>query len=306
MFGSHPGALAASFIALAFTVTTAQAKEIEPVRLAPSGVWQLDMAENKCRIARLFGEGESETVFFIEQWDPSRSAYWNVAGPPLEDYREWRDTNYAFGPGGDEGEFRFVPSTLGDYGTAIGRSSTFAQNEESDIDEEDRDYAKDPRGLQVLDSEGAQGIHLLTLSQKNQADVVLDLGDMEAPLAAMNSCMRNLVEHWGFDLVQQESVQSPAKVTNIESVARIIQKEYPRDALRRGGQADFHYRLTVGEDGKVEDCLLLNQTLAEDFDMRRHPCTAFKDHAEIEPARGVSGEAVRTYYTGRIVYRMGR
>lgn len=305
MYGSQRNAMAASFFALMISATTVQAKEEQPVMLAPAGPWQLDMAEHKCRIARLFGEGEQETVFYLEQWDPSRSAFWNVAGPPLEKYKDWRDTRFVFGPGGDEDEFKFVPSTLGDYGSAIGGGSTIAPHEHPHANAEDPDYEKEPRGLQILDSEGAKGIRFLTLSQKSRADVVLELGDMEAPLAAMNSCMRNLVEHWGFDPAKQERVQTPVKISNINDVARIIQKEYPKDALRRGGQADFHYRLTVAADGRVEDCFLLNQTLAEDFDIRRHPCTAFRERAEIEPARTASGEAVRTYYTGRIVYRMG-
>lgn len=305
MFGSKPVLIASTLSALLLTPGVSQAKDREPIVLSPAGPWQLDMAEHKCRIARLFGEGDQETVFYLEQWDPSRSAYWNVAGPPLEKYKAWRDTRFAFGPAGDEDEFEFVPSTLGDYGAAIGRSSTIVAHEQPHPDEEERDYVTDPRGLQALDSEGATDIETLTLSQKARSDVVLELGSMAAPLSAMNTCMKNLVEYWGFDVAQQETVQTPPKVGNLMRVAREIQEHYPNDALRRGGQADFHLRLTVDEAGGIEECILLNQTLADDFDMRKHPCTAFKKYAEVEPARNAAGEPVRTYYTSRIVYRIG-
>ena len=294
----------ALLVPMLFFATPSYAQDDVSVFLSPISPWQLEMAENKCRIARLFGQEGEETFFYLEQWDPSRLAYWAVAGPSVEDYRGWRNTQFAFQPNGDEGEFEFVPSKLGKYGSAVGRVSTIAAEEQGLSEEELRDFTSDPRGLPLLDSAGAEGIDTLKLSQKGRANVVLQLGDLKAPLAAMNSCMEDLVEHWGLNISEQRTVQSPPKVVNLVRVAREIQEYYPTDALDRGAQADFQLRLTIGKGGEIEHCVLLNQTLADDFDMNRHPCSTFKRFATVEPARNATGDAVRTYYTTRIIYRL--
>ena len=278
---------------------------LEPVILSPAGPWQLDMATNKCRLARLFDSGEQKTVFYLEQWNPGSDLLMTVAGPPFAKFRYFRDTQYTFGEAGDAGEFGFTKSTLGEYGAAINTSTTIARQEDADDDAEARDYSDRPRGLPTIDSEGAAGIETLTFYQKKRAPVMLKLGDMQAPLAAMNMCMRDLVKDWGFDPDEQATVQTPARVTNMEHVVRRVQDAYPTDALRRGAQADFHMRLTVGADGKVEDCVLLNQTHAEGFDIRKGPYHNFMTNAEFEPARDAAGTPIRTYYTSRIVYRIG-
>ncbi len=272
--------------------------------LKPNSAWVLDMGENKCRIARVFGEDDQQTLFYLEQWDPSVVANWTVAGQPLEKYKSWRDTEFRFAPDGAAGEFRFQESTLGDWGNAITQISSLTLSDTNDEDESERDYIADPRGLPSMDAEAGANIESLSLSQRGKPTIVLELGEMKSVMAAMNNCMANLVEHWGFDVEEQRTVQSPPTVTNLNRVTRRIVDYYPHDALRKGAQADFHLRLTVGSDGLIKSCTLLNQTLAPDFDMERHPCTAFERIGEFEPALTANGNPVDSYYTVRIRYVM--
>ncbi|MBX7536507.1 energy transducer TonB [Qipengyuania sp. GH1] len=287
-------------------IQPAFAAEDEAQVLKPVGPWQLDMGENKCRIARVFGEDDQQTLFYLEQWDPSVAAHWTIAGPPVEKYKSWRDTRATFGPGGDEGEFQFQESTLGDWGNAISGFTTVAASDrpEEEAEGEERDYAAHPRGLPALDAEGGAKIETVSLSQRNRSTVVLELGGMQGVLEAMNNCMANLVEHWGFNLEEQKTVQSPPQPKNLSAVVKRIVDYYPSGALWKGAQADFHLRLTVRKDGTVKSCTLLNQTVAEDFDMRRHPCAAFQQIADFEPALTAQGVAVESYYTTRIRYSM--
>lgn len=284
----------------------AAAEDADTIVMQPASSWQLDMADNKCRIARLFGEGEQKTIFYLEQWDPSRAAAWSVAGPSVKKFRPRRDTRFEFGPGGDEREFEFIDANLGDYGNSITYTSTIVADPNQAAEDYEQDYTVDPRGVPALDSEGASSITGLTLSQKGRDDLFFELGSMKAPLKAMNFCMEDLMQHWGFDVEQQKSVQYPPDFKNQERVAERVMRHYPNDALRNGGQADFHLRLTIDAEGSVESCVLINQTLAEDFDMRRHPCTAFEEFAEFEPARTAAGDQVSSFYVSRIVYRIGR
>ena len=284
--------------------TPLAAEEPEKVDLRPSSAWQLNMAETNCRIGRFFGEGEKPTVFYLEQWNPSKHADWLVAGPALDTFRIKRDMNFAFGPGGDRSEFEVMKATLGDIGTAMSSSSTIVPNDGLGSGVEGSDVSDEPRGFPTLDSAGAKRINTFTLSQEGRPDLNLFLGDMEAPLAAMNACMKNLVESWGFDAAEQATVQTPPVILNLPKVAGKVQQFYPQKALVKGGQANFMLRLTVSETGKMEDCFLVNQTLADDFDMKKHPCEAFRQFAEFEPARDAAGEPIKSYYVTRIAYRM--
>ena len=280
------------------------AKEPEKVDLRPSSAWQLNVAETNCRIGRYFGEGEKPTLFYLEQWSPSKSADWLVAGPALDTFRIKRDMNFAFGPRGDRSEFEVMKATLGDVGTAMSSASTSVPNDGTGSGVEGSDESNEPRGLPTLDSAGAKRINTFTLSQEGKPDLNLFLGDMEAPLAALNACMKTLVESWGFDAAEQATVQTPPVILNLPKVAGKVQQFYPKKALVKGGQANFVLRLTVSETGEMEECVLVNQTLADDFDMKKHPCEAFRQFAEFEPARDAAGEPIRSYHVQSIAYRM--
>lgn len=276
------------------------------ITLEPSSAWHLDVGEHRCRLARKFGEGDSATLFAIDQWEPSDGAIWMVAGPPVKPFREGRETAFAFGPDGDAGTFDLLGMSFETFGNSVQHFSHFTSAERGEVNPEERDYLADPRSLPVLDAEGAGGVEWLTLNQRGRPTVKLQFGSLRKPLAALNICMANLVERWGFDPEEERRVVSPPIVLNMKKVVDEVVKRYPFSAVNRGAQADFHIRLTVSAEGGIENCVLLNQTVSDNFDLDDHPCAVFKRHAQFEPARDVDGNPVRTYYTNRIVYRVSR
>lgn len=299
--------LLAGSMLLASTPAVAEVANDDAVVLRPASQWNLDMGQNKCRIARVFGNGEARTAFYLEQWDPSSTVYWAAAGPDFAKFSDERDTTFSFGPSGDSQKFKFTGVTFGEFGSLIGAASSVAPGSpdaaNGDAPASQRDWIAKPYGLPQLDASGARGINSLTISQAGRKAVVLELGDLKAPLSAMNVCMEDLVRYWGFDLDEQRTIVSPPLFSNMDEIVRLVGKTYPETALKAGAQAFFHIRLIVAADGSVEDCVLVNQTLADDFDMTRHPCAIFKRYAKIEPARDAKGASVRSYYANRIVYR---
>ena len=279
----------------------------EPIVLQPSLQWHLDMGEDRCRLARRFGQEDEHTVFYFEQWEPSNRADFVVAGPPVERFKPERDASFAFTPGGNTADFQFPAATLDTYGQVVAGWTTIVPDPnpvEPGSERQPTDYALNPRGLPALETNGTKGITRLVLKQRGRRDVVLELGSLENAVLALNMCMTNLVEHWGFDSEEQKAVVLPPRIPNLQDVVREIQENYPKKAERKGAQADFHMRLTVDAEGMVEDCKLVNQTLAADFDLQRHPCTVMKDHATMEPARLADGTAVRSYLTNRVLFRL--
>lgn len=292
---------AAQVSSLVFGGNATHAADREPIVLPPQSAWHLDMADNKCRLARTFGDASDPVIFFIEQWDPGKSAEWTVAGGPIKKYRASSKTSFAFGPDGDTDTFEPFDMTLGEYGRVISHKSTLVK---SDAARSEQDQSPPRAGLPILDAEGAQGISTFTVSQSGRAAVTMELGAMKEPLKAMNYCVEDLVRSWGFDPDQQRLLTTPPVVSNMDEVTSAIVRTYPQAAEQKGAQANFHLRLTVDEGGQIQDCVLVNQTLAADFDMRRHPCASFRKVAKIEPARTKDGQPMRTYYAVRIAYRM--
>ena len=299
-----------SSLAVAATVMpgVARAAEKERIVLQPAGAWHLDMGENRCRLVREFGSDDERSVFYLEQWSPSSSATWLVAGPPFKRHRASREVTATFGPEGDRETFEFVPSTLGDFGAAISEASTIAFDKETPdgangYDPVTATAIERPGGLPILDAAGMAQVERLTIAQNGRPDVVFELGNMGSGAAAMNTCMTRLIQQWGLDLEEQRSVVSAPQLRNPDTVVQRIVSYYPASAMYKGAQANFHLRVVVSATGEMESCQLLNQSLADDFDLRRLPCKAFEEKARFYPALDARGHGVRSYYTTNIRYR---
>ena len=70
--------------------------QAEPVVLQPSSPWNVDFAEDKCRLSRLFGEGENQHYLAFQQYWPAPEAGLTVAGPAFEKFRSLDRTQVRF------------------------------------------------------------------------------------------------------------------------------------------------------------------------------------------------------------------
>ncbi|NVD45023.1 energy transducer TonB [Qipengyuania atrilutea] len=295
--------------AASLTIATSATAEREVETLDATSPWHLDMAEHKCRLARAFGNEDTPTIFYLEQWGPSERAIWAVAGPQTATFRADRAATYSFGPNGETSEFKFFDSAFGSFGKLLSAHTAIAGKAVIDPDAIEVDaIVVDDRGgsapgMPQLDGEAAAGVSRLTISQHGRSDLVLSLGNMDKPVKALNACIEDLVKYWGFDPEEQRRVASPPEITNFRTVYREVTKTYPKDAIAEGRQADFYLRLNIDSTGKVSDCVLLNQTVTDGFEMAVDPCSTFMKSAKIKPALDVDGRPVRTFFTTRIVYR---
>lgn len=301
---------AMSFIVAASTVLAPSAAWSQEVVLEPSSQWHLDYGEDKCRLARTFGEGERKTIFFLEQFSPGSGFSWVVAGPPVEAMRRNRDVDVQFGPG-----FASFPVeqddglTLDGFGEAIGgRGHKPPEGERVTAGPRmgaatghvgDSGEDSGPTGL---DPAEGRKIAYLALSQGEDKRSLLRLGDMEPAFKAVNACIDDLVESWGLDpAVLRTQVTGPAW-TNADRLVSKIQDNYPSEALRGGNQANFGLRVMVGADGEVVGCHFTEMTSAENFSDR--VCPIIMREAEFAPARDADGTAIPSYYTSRVLYRI--
>lgn len=283
----------------------------------PSSSWQLDYADEQCRMGRVFGTGETRTVFLFEQFAPGSSFSWTIAGSAVKAMRRNRDIDLQFGPG--FGSFAVSQNdgmTFGDLGEAVvgrgyeppsGIVATSAKLPEAHRSEGAKAL---PTSAAVpmesarfmLDPQDGRMIDHVALWQKGQQRIVLRLGNMERAFKAMNDCTDNLANSWGLNPAILRTQVTPVSWLNERDVIRAIVKHYPSGALRSGNQANFYLRVIVAEDGTVADCTLTKQTVAENFNDT--VCPIIQREAKFEPARDAAGRGVKSFVTSGVLYRI--
>ena len=267
-----------------------------PVVLEPSTYWSVDFGEEKCRLARAFGEGDNRHLLYLEQGGPSASFGFVVVGPSFDRFKKTTHISTQFGdfdPIQDRAPFLGTTETLG---ASIIYSSLQFKNPPDEGEIETGGDLDLPR----MDTELAGKINSITIRYRKLA-VVFETGSLEDAIKVLNECALNFVEEWGLDRSQHETMTKTPVWLNPESVAKRIQRQYPSSALRKGEQGIFRMRVLVEADGNVSDCVVNNATITESLET---PACKEMQRANFEPALDKAGKPMRSFYTTQIVYRI--
>ena len=281
--------------ALGCAITLNAPLSAQEVVLAPSGPWLLDMAEDKCRIVRPFGEGENRHVLYFEQYEPSKAFVWLAAGPSISQFRKGREIEYKFGPNGEEGTTGFGHVNFGNYGAAVSTigliTSTLTRVKMSGF----------PAGqvpqpsTAPADRTQAKAIESLTLSQRKRDDVVFQLESLDRIFDAMDACTADLVQSWGLDAEAIGSAQSGVVSTNLGKVAKELQANFP-EGTALGEMAIVSARIIVKSDGKIGDCKIVKRSVAKSYDLQKLVCDLIREEASFEPAIGADGAPIDGFF----------
>lgn len=78
--------------------------------------------------------------------------------------------------------------------------------------------------------------------------------------------------------------------------------DYPPRAIREGRQGVTAFRVTVGTDGKVSDCMIIRSSGSQDLDDAT--CAKVSKRAKFEPATDSSGNKVTGSYANSIRWQL--
>lgn len=264
--------------------------------LAPSSPWSLDYAEEKCRLARVFGDEANRTVLFFEQGAPGPSFSMSVGGASIDAMRAVREVDISFGPLLHEDVRHFIGEFEG-LGRAIILTG-IALDPELDVDEEQEALPVAPK---AIDTQVAGGLTQIAVSRGSRT-VVLETGALDKPFAALNQCAFDLIRHWGLDADQHRTMTRDAKWTNQKVVSRRIAQLYPASALQAGEMGFVRMRVIIETDGAVSECKIESATATDHLES---PACREMRGASFEPALDLEGQPMRSYHTTTIVYIMG-
>lgn len=297
--------------AAGFAVCAQASLAAEPaVVLDPSSSWNLNYADENCRLMRMFGEGEDKTAFYIERYGPGDGFALVVAGKPIGKIaaRETRyDYDLQFGPYEQVREQGASRGDLEEYKPALIMTGvTFGEDEKPGRDSKSRfdpdEYAARTRPFeQKISVEREARIEWLEIARKGRGPVRLALGSMGPPMAAMRKCTDDMAQDWGIDLDAHRQLTRPVVPTD-SPASWLGSNDYPRALWVRGIQGLVQLRLSVGADGVPTQCHIQRSTRPQEFD--EISCKRLLQRARFEPALDAQGKPIASFYRQSIRFQM--
>ena len=279
------------------TALAAAPAAAEPVVLKPSSQWNVDFAEDQCRLVRLFGPEEDRHFLSFQQYWPAKQTGLTIAGSAFKRFRSLERTYVRFHD--MQEPLRTLPFTgsVEEYGTGVIYSSIGLDESEPESgtsdDEEDA-------GWEMLDLELAKKVEFVEIKQGSRV-VRLETGPLDAAFEVLNQCTLDLLRDWGLDPERHLTLQNGPRWVNQTLIARRIMADYPDSALLQGEQGIMRMRVIVSAEGAVESCTILKATQTQSLES---PACKLMKSAKFEPARDAAGEPFRSYYATSITYRM--
>lgn len=268
-----------------------------PVLLEPSSPWNVDYGAEKCRLARLFGEGEDKTLLFMDQWGPDEKFGLAVAGASFQGFVSRRKTQISLFDGQPPYETEPFMGEVEGFGPAV-IHTTFSL-------ESGTQYVPKPDniqyGLPQIETAIAAQARYVTFTQGRRT-IRLNAGPLANAFRVLNQCSQQRLNEWGLDLEQHLAMRQMPVWKNEKLIARRIASIYPRQALRAGESAILRMRVLVDEQGQVSDCRLYESTIAKVLDS---PACENMKSAEFDPALDSTGKPMPSYYQTVIIYRTG-
>ena len=266
--------------------------------LEPSSHWELDYAEDSCALRRMFGEGEQQTQLEMRRYQPGAQLESTIASKAK---MPRKSMNLALG-----GNFLRVRLGEGKWAERYAMTAEFGDDfhgvifdhslsgSPPDLDDERKGWTGSHiETLAAAETAAATNADSLTVSGAFRDDLTLKTGSLKAPIAALNSCIDDLLAHWGLDVPAHKTRSRSAGP--IDLAGRFI-VEPPAKRLGRWGPA--RVRLAVSETGQVTECRV---TLPPgDGPSEEIACARIREEFEFEPAFDKDGQPMMSYYVAKV------
>lgn len=247
--------------------------------LAPATKWQMDYAPNECRLLRSFGTGRDAVTVQFSRLDPVPHLEMTLVGQRLP-------------------------------ATATSMPTRFSTTTILNVDARAQGYAGQGAVLPSIHFQPNAGIAAAlrsdaVASQPTRLGVkfgrgfaaTIDLGSMKGPLAALDTCVDDLVRTMGLDPAEQRARASgPEPVGNVGEWFR--PGDYPPALNRMVAGGVVVVRLVVGANGAVTDCAVAKA--GGDRAFEELTCSLATERGRFTPARGSAGQPIASVWARRI------
>ena len=287
------------FVALAMP---APAAPPAPLILKPTSAWQIDYADERCRLGRQFGEGKQTVLLIMDRFGPSEYFRLTIAGQVVKTFVEKGDADIQFGPSEEEQQLAFLKGNLGKEPALIfSGSMRIAPPSATELLAIKNREKTEGGVVEPISDDRQKAVRHLRVSKPLRKPVMLETGSMRAPLAALDTCIENLLTSWGLDVERHKTLSRT--VTPLKSPDKwIMPSDYPNEMLSAGQPALVSFRLSIGPDGVPADCHIQATTRPKEFD--NAVCKSVMRRARFFPALDAQGQPLASYYQNNVYFRI--
>ena len=274
-----------------------------PLILKPSSAWHVDYAEDRCRLARQFGEGDELVFAMFDRYGPGEYFRLMLAGKPVKTSLEKADATVQFGPTEKEQRLYFLNGNLEKRPALIfvgdARVAPLTDADLRAVEKPGKDHTwVEP---EPISEARYKAIRYLTVGKPLRRAVTLETGSMRAAFGAMDKCIDNLLSSWGIDTDKHKTLSR--NVTPKQSPGRwVVSSDYPSDMLAAGQPAIVEFRLSVSMEGIPTSCHIQSTTRPKEFDDA--VCQSVMRRARFDPALDAEGKPLASYYRNRVLFQI--
>lgn len=281
----------------------------EPLRLAPATPWEVNYAENSCRLNREFGKGDDRVVLGFESEVPDRMDM-VVLGKPMSTGAEHvpasflptrgepQQGNTAESPTGPVVLWPHVSMLPGDVIERLEKEEK-ARRMKPGVRPPPLDLAEEAQ-RRATQQEFAGKTTAIEIVPRKSRPVVLETGAMGEAFKAFEKCSRDSLRDWGIDPDLEDRIVRPVWAIGVKSW--FSPSDYPVAMRQSGDEADIKLRLLVDAAGRPTKCTVVSRFKQKSFD--KVVCDVVMRRARLAPAELADGTKVPSYYYNHIVFRM--
>ena len=297
--------MAKSFVAslVIFALATpalAAAAAPAPLALKPTSAWQVDYADERCRLGRQFGEGKQTVLLLMDRFGPGEYFRLTISGQVVKTFVEKGDADIQFGPREEEQQLAFLKGNLDKEPALIfSGSARIAPPSAAELLAIKNREKTEGVAVEPISEDRQKAVRHLRVGKPLRKPVMLETGSMRAPLAALDTCIDNLLISWGVDVEKHKTLSRT--VTPLKSPDKwIMSSDYPNEMLSAGQPALVSFRLSIGPDGVPTACHIQATTRPKEFD--NAVCKSVMRRARFSPALDAQGQPLASYYQNNVYF----
>lgn len=239
--------------------------------LTPSTGWQSEGDSNRCRVSRVFGEGDARHILMLERFSPDDEVHVTLAGPAIAEFTSESRAQFDLASTSARVWVTPLAGDVPGFGPGLKLSAISpAANEPSAV------------------------TGVVTLAQRGER-LHLEAGAIDEALAMLDTCTQALAAGWGLDVARLSTAASGPQWLNRRTVHRSVANSFG-EHWRWYSPADgiAHLRVIVNEAGQPEDCTVIYATVGM---VPNNRACRIMQQARFEPALDRDGKPIRAYYT---------
>jgi len=275
----------------------------EPIVLEPSANWTMNYSNDSCRLSRAFGTGDNKLVLALDRFEPGDPFMLTLAGPALTRPASGGSlaanlADIRFGPTEGMRKIEFARAKTADGIPAwvfiMARLAPYSAAEQTRIDRETENW--DRYNVDPIGQDRQAAVEYVDIGAPLAGTIRLHTGSLGPPFAAFDTCLEELMTHWGIDVEQHRHLQrkpspklAPSKLWRLQ--------DYPTRLLEQNVSGLVQFRLAIDATGNVTNCTIQQSTRPAAFD--KAVCKSLSK-VKFEPALDQTGHPIASYWRNSV------